>query len=450
MRRRWVVGAGALSALSGAALAACGPFGGGQSGQAGGDGTPGAPSRGPVTIEVLTRPGVHNPTGHSQFYQRQAQTLFTPETNITVNLVDASPNVGENLTVLAAGGTLPDASWFGVVADGSAGREQATRGIFKPLDDLARVDGRFDRALYFPAMLNAFSVDGKLYALPTHAHYGTNVLYYNKNMTQAAGITIPDDGNWTINDFITAAQSLTNRNEGIWGWWPSWGFSEFGTFWVRQFGGEFLDEAGRRVLLDSPQARAGLEWVYGAEARFQTVDSLYREGGNVSAFEQGRLASFITTPGLVAEYRKPGQERVTFDLGIALFPRHPNGMRGTQASGSGMGITNTAKAEASWEYVKFVTNKLNGVEQVFGGAGSPGGRTDVWNDPKLLSFDPIYATTIRAYPQGAGSLRTAANFRYTELVSTVNAELTHYFQGRAGLVDATTRATQAGTTILSQ
>ena len=43
----------------------------------------------------------------------------------------------------------------------------------------------------------------------------------------------------------------------MWGYWPTWGFSEFGVFWVRQFGGEFLDEAGKKVLLDSAEARDG-------------------------------------------------------------------------------------------------------------------------------------------------------------------------------------------------
>ncbi|HEU5315910.1 MAG TPA: hypothetical protein VFX49_07345, partial [Chloroflexota bacterium] len=85
-----------------------------------------------MTIEVLTRNGVAQPTGHSQFYNARARQIFTPQTNITVNFVDATPDVNEKLTVMAAGSQLPDASWFGVVADGSGGRESASKGIFKP------------------------------------------------------------------------------------------------------------------------------------------------------------------------------------------------------------------------------------------------------------------------------------------------------------------------------
>ncbi|MGH2351651.1 MAG: extracellular solute-binding protein [Chloroflexota bacterium] len=455
--RRRVLGTGAAGALAGAALAACGPAAGGTSG--GDSGSVAAPQKGPVAIEVLTRNGVTSPTGHSQFYRVRAEKLFTPETNITVNFVDAQPNVAEKLTVLAAGGVLPDASWFGVVADGSAGREQATRGIFKPLDDLAKKDTKFDIKPYFKSMMDAFNVNGKLYALPTHAHYGTHVLYYNRNLTQAAGITIPDDGNWTQDEFIQAAQKLTKRDEDQWGYWASWGFSEFGVFWLRQFGAEFLDEQGKKLLMDSAEARAAFQFVYDTQVKYQVIDDLYRQvqgaplglGGSRGLFAMGKLAMHATTPGLVSEYKKPDTEEIKFDAGIALFPKGPGGRRGTQASGSGMGLTKPDKQEAVWEWLKFVTDKENGVEQVFGGAGSPGGRTDVWNDNKLLKErDPIYATIIKAFPQGAGSLRVAANFRYTDLLKAVNDELTVFFKGQASVTEAISKATQAGNVVLGQ
>jgi ABC-type glycerol-3-phosphate transport system substrate-binding protein len=457
--RRGVFVAGA-AALPAALLAACGATAGGGQAGAGGAGTDERPAaqRSPVSIEVLTRNGVTSPTGHSQFYARQARAIFTPETNITVNFVDAQPNVGEKLTIMAAGGTVPDVAWFGVVADGNAGPEQATKGIFKPLNDVSKKDTKFDLVPYFKAMLDAFSIGGKLYALPTHAHYGTNVLYYNKNMTDGLGIRVPDDGSWTHEDLVAAAQKLTRREEDTWGYWPSWGFSEHGTFWVRQFGGEFLDVNGKTVLIDSQNAREAFEFVHGMQSKHQVIDNLSREvqgaplglGGNRGLFALGKLAMHNTTPGLVAEYRKPNTEEVKFPVGIALFPKHASGRRGTQASGSGMGITDTKKLDAGWEYVKFATNKLNGIEQVFGGAGSPGGRTDVWTDPKLLAFDPIYNTIVKAFPQGAGSLRLASNFRYAPMVTAVNAELTPYFQGQVSVQDATSRAVQAGNAELNR
>ncbi|MBU6287160.1 MAG: hypothetical protein ACKO2D_08645 [Chloroflexota bacterium] len=414
-------------------------------------------STGPVTIEILTRDGVEAPTGHSQFYNNQAKKNFTPDSKITVQFVDGKPNVGEKLFTLAAAGTPPDGSWFGVVADGENGREQATKGIFKPLDDLIKQDPRFEKNIYFPEFLAALSVGGKLFAVPTHTHYGTNILYYNKNLTEAAGVKIPDDGNWTIDEFIEAAKKLTKKEADQWGYWPGIGFPEFGAFWVRQFGGEYLDADGKKILIDSAEAQAGLEWVYNAIFKTQTIDDAYRkiEGaplnltGSRGLFAMGKLAMHNTTPGLVAEYKKPGQTEVTFPVGIALFPKGKDGKRGTQASGSGMGLTKTDKQAAVWEWLKFVSNKDNGVEQVFGGAGSPGGRTDVWNDPKLLKErDPIYSTVIKAYPQGAGSLRLPANFKSGQINKAVNDELTPYFQNKASLKDAVSKAVQQATELL--
>jgi multiple sugar transport system substrate-binding protein len=448
--RRRVLGGGAAG-LAGAALAACG---GQTAGSTSGTDPTAQARKGPVSIDVLTRDGVSAASGHSQYFNKQAKALFTPETNITVNFIDAQPDVAQKLTVLAAGGTLPDGSWFGVVADGNAGREQATKGIFKPLDDFIKKDSKFDKAPYFKSMSDVFSIGGKLFALPIHGHYGTNVLYYNKNLTKAAGINVPDDGNWTIDDLILAAQKIVRKEQGVWGYFSPWTFSEFGVFYVRQFGGEYLDEAGKKVLLDSAEARAGLEWIYNAQAKFQTIDSHYHDPGSADLFVQGKLGFYNTTPGSVAAWKNPGADQISlangrFELGVGLFAKGPNGRHGTQASGSGMGLTKPDKQDAVWEWLKFVTSKDQGVGQVFGGAGSPGGRTDVWQDAKLLSFDPIYTTIVKAYPQGPGSLRYSANFHYADLTKAINDELTPYFKQQASLADATTKAVQSGNAILS-
>ena len=412
----------------------------------------------PVTIEILTRDGVEAPTGHSQFFNNQAKKNFTPDSKITVQFVDAKPNVGEKLFVLAAANTLPDGSWFGVVADGENGREQAQKGIFKPLDDLIKQDSRFEKGIFFKSFMDVLAVAGKQYAVPIHTHYGTNVLYYNKNLTDAAGVKIPEDGSWTIDEFIEIAKKLTKKEADQWGYWPvASGFPEFGAFWVRQFGGEYFDEEGKKLLIDSPEARAGLEWVHSTVYKHLLIDDINRkiEGaplgltGQRGLFAMGKLAMHNTTPGLVAEYKKPGTTEVNFPVGIALFPKGKDGKRGTQASGSGMGLTKVDKQAAVWEWLKFVSNKDNGVEQVFGGAGSPGGRTDVWNDPKLLKErDPIYTTIIKAFPQGAGTLRLPANYKLGQVNTAVNAEFKNYFDNKSSLADAVSKALQAGNELL--
>src|SRR5256885_13643496 len=90
--RRSILG-GAAAGVAGVTMAAC-------AGSPGGGGGTGTQSTGPVTIDILTRSGVTAQTGHSQWYANAAKTTFTPQTNITVNLIDADPDVTTKLTVL--------------------------------------------------------------------------------------------------------------------------------------------------------------------------------------------------------------------------------------------------------------------------------------------------------------------------------------------------------------
>ncbi|MGH2368667.1 MAG: extracellular solute-binding protein [Chloroflexota bacterium] len=404
-----------------------------------------------MTIDVVTRSSVTAATGHSQWYNHAAKTTFTPQTNITVNLIDGLPNVTTKLTVMASAGTPPDGSWFPTMSDGSGGRELAQKGVFKALDDFIKQDAKFDIKPYFPALLDLCRFGGKTFGLTTMSHYGTNVLYYNKARWQGAGVTIPADGNWTVDAFVAAGQKLVDKAQDQWAYWPTLGMDQWGVFWIRQFGGEMLDEAGKKVLLDSPEARAGLEWVYNCQYKFQLIDDLYRTNGNRSTmFESsGQLAAISQTPGLVSEYKKPDQQRVKFDLGIAIFPKGPKG-HGTQGLGAGMGMTKPDHQAAVWEWIKFITNQENGVAQVFGGAGSPGGRADSWNDPRLAALDPLYTNMVKVYPRGPGSIRWPANNRRVDLIKALDDNLTPYFKGETSLNAATSKAVADGNFVLSQ
>ena len=438
--RRGVLGAMAgLSGLSGGALAGCGGVAASQP----------AASKQPVTIEVLTRAGVASPSGHSQFYNAITPQQFTPESGITVRFIDAEPDVAQKLLVLAAGNTLPDVSWFGAVGDGAGGPEAAEKGIFKPLDELLKKDSKFDTRPYFKALLDAFSTGGKLYALPVHGHYGTNVLYYNPTLTRAAGVNVPADGNWTVDEFLAAAQKIVRRGDDVWGWQPGGigDMNDYGNTYVRTWGGEFLDEAGKRCLLDGPESRAALEWVGNAAFKAQTINDLFRPGGG---FENGQIAFANATPAQVATWKRPGQTVLKFDVGVAVWPKGPTGRRGSNASGSGMGLVSSRHQAASYEWIKFITSKEVGViGAVSGGAGTPGGRTDAWNDPRLLAFDPVYANLIKAYPQGIGALRRPANHKRPDVLKVASEELLTFYRGSASINDATARAVQRANAVLA-
>ncbi|CAA9257660.1 MAG: hypothetical protein AVDCRST_MAG77-2415 [uncultured Chloroflexi bacterium] len=436
----------AATAIGAGLLAACGSVGGPQ---------PPAQQKGPVTIDVLTRTGVPPPTRHSQWYDKTTKERFTPDSQITVNLIDATPTVAEKHIVLHSGGTPPDAAWFGVIADGFGGQPAAKRGMFKALDDLVRRD-RFDRAQYWKSALDMFTVDGKLFALPTHGHFGPNVLYVNQDLTKRAGISVPiATGDWTTDQLVDWARRLTRPADGEYGWWPILETAEWLVTFLRTFGGDLLAPDGRRSALDAQPAREGLQWLYDAQHKFQTVETLLAPGGtfaainNPTGFPSGKLAFVASTPGGVASWRAPGQQQIKFELGITLMPKHPGGRRGTQVSSSGMGVTGTPKTDAAWRWVQFITNRDNGVLQVTGGAGSPGARRDVWEDSRLLSFDPIYSLMQKTVGQ-PGPLHYPWNYTFPDVVKAATERLADLWSNKSSVNDAAASAAREVNTVLQR
>lgn len=67
---------------------------------------------------------------------------------------------------------------------------------------------------FYPAALDAFAYDGTQYGLPIT--FSTVMLFYNKDMFDAAGLDYPDES-WTWDDVIAAAQALTDAPNRVWG-----------------------------------------------------------------------------------------------------------------------------------------------------------------------------------------------------------------------------------------
>ena len=80
----------------------------------------------------------------------------------------------------------------------------------------------------------------------------------------------------------------------------------------------------------------------------------------------------------------------------------------------------------------FYTTKEDGVEHVFGGAGSPGTRDDVWDDPKLNEFNHIYGTIRKAFPEGPKPWLFPANARTAEFNDALVANLQGIWTDQVG------------------
>jgi multiple sugar transport system substrate-binding protein len=112
---------------------------------------------------------------------------------------------------------------------------------------------------YRQSVLEAYQTDGVQYALPSS--FSTVVLFYNRDLFDAAGLDYPSS-DWTWAEEQAAAEQLTDAAAGTWGDHQPVSFYEFYKV-LAQNGGEFLDESGTKAAFNSPEGVEAAEWLVG-------------------------------------------------------------------------------------------------------------------------------------------------------------------------------------------
>lgn len=170
-------------------------------------------------------------------------------------------------------------------------------GMLEPITDVydEHHDELFDEDVFFTNLYDSYKYQDDYYAIPVGAD--TFVLYYNKDMLDAAGIEYPTaDTTW--DEFADMCNKLTTRDaDGI----PTQlGIDSITGNWMYilySMGGKVLDNMNEptKVVFDSPESLQMLQWIkdnYKAEGGFTPSenDSTYLSGG----FSAGEYAFMIS------------------------------------------------------------------------------------------------------------------------------------------------------------
>jgi multiple sugar transport system substrate-binding protein len=152
---------------------------------------------------------------------------------------------------------------------------------------LAELDG-VDTGAYRKSLIDAYSTDGKVYALPTS--FSNVVLYYNKELFDKAGVAYPT-ADWTWKDEQAAAEKLTDAGAGVFGDYQPISYNEFYKA-VAQAGGSFLSEDGKKATFDSDAGVAAAKWLTGKNGT--TMPTAAQGAGtpdfDTKLFHDGKLA----------------------------------------------------------------------------------------------------------------------------------------------------------------
>jgi multiple sugar transport system substrate-binding protein len=215
-----------------------------------------------------------------------------PSIKVTIS-VYPSMNYDDRMLMMMAGGFAPDV--FFLYGWSIPGFEKAllplgsaSSGAIKDLND------------FYPAVLECGMIRGVLYGIP--CDWTTDVLYYNMDMFDRAGLPYPA-GNWKWADFLTNAMKLTKDTAG------NGSTNQYGLFcdtwamwymnWIYQNGGKVFDEQGKFILTGLQYYRTNAQAVQFVadmmnEYRIAPpVDVSWKSGGSWKVFIEGKTAMCI-------------------------------------------------------------------------------------------------------------------------------------------------------------
>lgn len=243
-------------------------------------------------------------------------------------------------TQLAAPDTGADMYWVdqnnmalkseGVFLDLSTCLADATPGTAGDLSD------------YYPGILAVNEYADGVYGLPWIAQ--PVVLYYNRDLFDAAGVEHPQPG-WTWDDFMDKAQALTLDADGD-GAVDQWGFTNNGWpppfIFVWQAGGELINEDFTEAPIDSPEFVEGFEFYLNTayNPALSPSREIIAEQGFGEMFKAGKIAMFM---GGAAD----DLDRVEgLDVGVIHVPAHPETGKTTTFAWNASTVINAGSTNA--------------------------------------------------------------------------------------------------------
>jgi multiple sugar transport system substrate-binding protein len=148
--------------------------------------------------------------------------------NVRINHTNVpAPSWADYVTKLAtqtAGGNPPDLVNLAIEGTQLA----VNRKLLDPLDPFLGSSPVKSLMSAMPkALLDAFTVDGKLYQLPTG--WQTMAIFYNPKIFAAAGVPEPHP-DWTWDEFLQTAKALTRGK--VMGFGLPWGFFQLHPWWL--------------------------------------------------------------------------------------------------------------------------------------------------------------------------------------------------------------------------
>lgn len=242
------------------------------------------------------------------------------------------------LTAQAASGDLA------CIAGLQAQRVPDVGSLFADLTPSIQADG-FDIAGYEPSIVEGLQDDGKQLAIPYDL--GPYVLYYNKDMFDAAGVPVPTPG-WSKEKFMAAARALTK--DGVYGYVAD-GTPDMWLPYVLSIGGDYIKD--NKPDLTNDKVVEGFTWVTSLATKEHVAPAPPATGASnwpADQWRNGNAAMYVDGPWQLIN----AKQSVDFTVGLATTPAF-DGSSVTTMSGTGFGVTQSCKnPDEAWKAISVI------------------------------------------------------------------------------------------------
>lgn len=215
----------------------------------------------------------------------------------------------------------------------------------------------YDQQDFFPVLIDALSVDGQLYGLPFAAE--SSMLYYNKEMIEEAGITVPEHPTWDeVAEMAKTAQDKLGVPGIILRGMPGWGqnLATLNTV-INAFGGSWYD-MDWNAQLTSPETKEAVEFYVKLSQEAGAPGSInlgFTEG--LTLMQSGKAAFYYDNTMAAGFLNDPEQSQVAGKIGYAFAPKQRKDNNGWLWAWN-LAIEKASKnKEAALDFITWATSK---------------------------------------------------------------------------------------------
>lgn len=233
----------------------------------------------------------------------------------------------------------------------------AADGVLENLDPYIEAAG-YDLNDFWPGLLDFASYNGSVYGFPRDI--GLEVLYYNKDIFDEAGVAYPDD-TWTWDDLLAAAEQLAVIESS--GQVTRYALGMEGgkyQLWVGQNGGSILDDMRNpsRCTLAEPAAVEAIQFFADLMNNNLALRdaNLSQAGGDASVFANGQAAMIIQNASRISQFNAA---ELNYD--VAPVPIPEGGQRSASAAGAAWVMSAGGdNKDAAWTFLSWLQSTDGG------------------------------------------------------------------------------------------